>query len=81
MRFGTEISSLKIKPSDRQGYELFLNRFSLYSELVMQNLGGYPGFQVGHETNKLRHVDCIVFIVIKNQNIENLEHLVPSGMI
>ena len=68
-------------PSDRQGYELFLNRFSLYSELVMQNLGGYPGFQVGHETNKLRHVDCTVLIAKKNQNIERLEYLVTSGMI
>ena len=37
--------------------------FSLYSEIIMQNLEGNPGIKVGgHNLNNLRHADDTVLM-------------------
>ena len=60
-----EINSFKkIKCGVRQGYVLSPHLFSLYSEIIMQNLEGYPGIKVGgHNVNNLRYSNDTVLIV------------------
>ena len=64
MRVVREISSFKnIKPGVRQRCVLCSNLFSHYSEIIMQNLEGYPGIKVEwHIINNLRYIDIIVLI-------------------
>ena len=48
MRVDEEISSFKkIKQCVRQRYVLTPDLFSLYIEMLMQNLKGYPGIRIG----------------------------------
>ena len=62
MRVGGEISSFKkIKPDMRQRCMDYQAFFSLYSEIIMQNLEEFPGIKVGeHKVKNFRYADnCI----------------------
>ena len=51
--------------------------FSLYSEIIMQNLEGYPGIKVGGlNLNNLRHADDTVLMP---KNKEDLQQLLDIG--
>ena len=52
---------------------------SLYCEMIMQSLGGYPGIKVGGYTvNSLRYADDIVFIAEKKEDFQHLFGIVEE---
>ena len=49
--------------------------FSLYSEIIMQNLEGYPGIKVGGlNLNNLRHADDTVLLPKKKKPATIIRH-------
>ena len=62
----------KIKRGVKQGYALYPNLLSLYSEMNMRNLEGYTGIKVrGHDIQNLRLNGDTVLVA------ENKEDLQP----
>ena len=52
---------------------LFPVIFSLYSEIIMQNLEGNPGIKVGgHNLNNLRHTDDTVLMPKNKEDLQRL---------
>ena len=58
--------SKKKKREVRQGRVLSPDLFSLYNEIIMRNLGGYPGIKVGGQ-----YADDTVLIAGKKKTCNN----------
>ena len=72
MRVEGEISAFqKIKRGVRQGCVLSPDLFSLYSEIVMRNVGG-------HNINNLRYADDTVLISENEKDLQQLLNIVES---
>ena len=80
MRDDGELSSFqKIKHGVRQVYVLSPDLFSIYSEIIMQNLKGYPGIKVGgHNINNLRYADDTVLIAENKEVLQQLLDIVKD---
>ena len=53
--------------------------FSLYSEIIMQNLEGNPGIKVGgHNLNNLRHADDTVLMSKNKEDLQQLLDIVEE---
>ena len=80
MRVEGEISAFqKIKRGVRQECVLSPDLFSLYSEIIMQNIEGQPGIRVGgHNINNLRYADNTVLISENEKDRQQLLNIVES---
>ena len=69
----------KIKRGVRQGYVLSPDLFSLYSEIIMRNIKGQSGIQVGgHNINNLRYADDTILISENEKDLQQLLNIVES---
>ena len=75
-----EISAFqKIKRGVRQGCVVSPDLFSLYSEIIMQNIEGQPGIQVGgHNINNLRYAADTVLISENEKDLQQLLNIVKK---
>ena len=64
MRVNNELSDyIKIERGDRQGCVFSPDLFNLYSEMILKELEGLPGFSIGgHNINNLRYADDTVLL-------------------
>ena len=55
--------------------------FSLYSEIIMRNLDGYPGMKVCNsmKVNKLRYANETVLFAENKEDLQELLHIVEEG--
>ncbi|GFR77827.1 endonuclease-reverse transcriptase [Elysia marginata] len=80
MRVGNETSSFqRIKRGVRQGCVLSPDLFSLYSEIIMQNLENCPGIKVGgYNVNNIRYADDTVLIAENKDDLQKLLNIVEE---
>ncbi|GFS23991.1 endonuclease-reverse transcriptase [Elysia marginata] len=80
MRVGNETSSFqRIKRGVRQGCVLSPDLFSLYSEIIMQNLENCPGIKVGgYNVNDIRYADDTVLIAENKDDLQKLLNIVEE---
>ena len=72
MRADTHLIKIMIKRGVRQGCVFFPDIFSLYSEMIMRNLDGYPEIKVGGHSVKLetRHVNDTVLVAENKEDLQ-----------
>ena len=57
----------------------FSDLFSLYNEIIIQNLEGYSGIKVeGHNVTDLRYSDDTVFIAENKEDLQQLLDIVEE---
>ena len=57
----------------------FPHLFSSYSEIIMQNIKGYPGIEVvGHNVNNLRYTDDTVLIAENKEDLQRSSDFVEE---
>ena len=81
MQVDGEVCSFKknMKRGVRQGCMLSPDLSSLYSELIMRKLEGYPGNKVGgYEVNKVRYTDDTVLIAENKEDLQQILDIVEE---
>ncbi|GFO06202.1 retrovirus-related pol polyprotein from type-1 retrotransposable element r2 [Plakobranchus ocellatus] len=80
MRIENKTSTFQdIKRGVRQGCVLSPDLFSLYSEIIMQNLENHPGIKVGGlNINNLRYADDTVLIAENKEDLQKLLDIVEE---
>ncbi|GFO30382.1 retrovirus-related pol polyprotein from type-1 retrotransposable element r2 [Plakobranchus ocellatus] len=80
MRIENKTSTFQdIKRGVRQGCVLSPDLFSLYSEIIMQNLENHPGIKVGGQsTNNLKYADDTVLIAENKEDLQKLLNIVEE---
>ncbi|GFO08048.1 retrovirus-related pol polyprotein from type-1 retrotransposable element r2 [Plakobranchus ocellatus] len=80
MRVENKTSTFQdIKRGVRQGCVLSPDLFSLYSEIIMQNLENHPGIKVdGQNINNLRYADDTVLIAENKEDLQKLLNIVEE---
>ncbi|GFO19870.1 retrovirus-related pol polyprotein from type-1 retrotransposable element r2 [Plakobranchus ocellatus] len=80
MRIENKTSTFQdIKRGVRQGCVLSPDLFSLYSEIIMQNLENHPGIKVGGQNiNNLRYADDTVLIAENKEDLQKLLNIVEE---
>ena len=81
MRVNNELSDyIKIGRGVRQGRVFSPDLFNLYSEMILKELEGLPGFSIGeHNINNLRYADD--FFVLLAESEEKLQDLLNKVVV
>ncbi|GFO06013.1 endonuclease-reverse transcriptase [Plakobranchus ocellatus] len=80
MRVENKTSTFQdIKRGVRQGCVLSPDLFSLYSDIIMRNLGNHPGIKVGGQNkNNLRYADDTVLLAENKEDLQKLLNIVEE---